>query len=176
MFYSTKPLFSIALLVTYSALAAKAATIVAFSGSVCDGSVGNTVQCDGSCHQFSGRHSLRVSFAVIPNVHIIWLTLKSNHRSVVVGHTASLISRTTVALSKKGRARLIFLAPTFATMSILAMQLDLSSVRQTQFAWFKGTSQISIVQGRIIFWPKDIRTYQEHLSGSSSQCSAAHDL
>jgi nucleotidyltransferase/DNA polymerase involved in DNA repair len=42
------------------ALLAKADTIVAFSGSSCDGDVGATVQCDGSCHQFGGRHSLRV--------------------------------------------------------------------------------------------------------------------
>ncbi|KAF8185722.1 hypothetical protein BJ912DRAFT_1040804 [Pholiota molesta] len=43
------------------ALLAKADTIVAFSGSSCDGDVGATVQCDGSCHQFGGRHSLRIS-------------------------------------------------------------------------------------------------------------------
>ena len=36
---------------------AKADTIVAFGGSFCDGDVGNTVQCDGSCHQFGGRYS-----------------------------------------------------------------------------------------------------------------------
>lgn len=40
---------------------AKADTIVAFSGSTCDGDAGDTVQCDGSCHLFGGRHSLLVS-------------------------------------------------------------------------------------------------------------------
>ncbi|TFK40560.1 hypothetical protein BDQ12DRAFT_457622 [Crucibulum laeve] len=51
---------SLALAVTF-ALSANADTIVAFSGSSCDGSAGNTVQCDGSCHQFGGRHSVRTS-------------------------------------------------------------------------------------------------------------------
>ena len=51
---------SLALAMTF-AVFAKADTIVAFSGSSCDGGAGNTVQCDGSCHQFGGRHSLRVS-------------------------------------------------------------------------------------------------------------------
>ncbi|KAM6491666.1 hypothetical protein JOM56_007202 [Amanita muscaria] len=51
---------SLALVVTFS-LSANADTIVAFSGGSCDGDVGNTVQCDGSCHQFGGRHSLRIS-------------------------------------------------------------------------------------------------------------------
>ncbi|KAF5328736.1 hypothetical protein D9619_011492 [Psilocybe cf. subviscida] len=43
------------------AVISKADTIVAFSGNSCDGDVGNTVQCDGSCHQFGGRHSVRVN-------------------------------------------------------------------------------------------------------------------
>ncbi|KAM6496690.1 hypothetical protein JOM56_007163 [Amanita muscaria] len=51
---------SIALAVTFT-LSANADTIVAFSSTTCDGAVGNTVQCDGSCHQFGGRHSLRIS-------------------------------------------------------------------------------------------------------------------
>ncbi|KAI0788031.1 hypothetical protein C8Q74DRAFT_1166719, partial [Fomes fomentarius] len=34
------------------------AGLTAFSGNACDGSVGNNVPCDGSCHSFDGRHSL----------------------------------------------------------------------------------------------------------------------
>ncbi|KDR70651.1 hypothetical protein GALMADRAFT_229967 [Galerina marginata CBS 339.88] len=54
-------IFAPVILAVAFALSAQADTIVAFSGSQCDGAVGNTVQCDGSCHQFSGRHSLRIS-------------------------------------------------------------------------------------------------------------------
>ncbi|KAI0762441.1 hypothetical protein C8Q74DRAFT_1220412 [Fomes fomentarius] len=36
------------------------AGITAFSGSSCDGNVGNNVPCDGSCHAFDDRHSFRV--------------------------------------------------------------------------------------------------------------------
>ncbi|KAF9564507.1 hypothetical protein CPC08DRAFT_660352 [Agrocybe pediades] len=39
----------------------KADTIVAFNGNSCDGAAGATVQCDGSCHQFAGRHSVRIN-------------------------------------------------------------------------------------------------------------------
>ncbi|KAH9484496.1 hypothetical protein JR316_0003978 [Psilocybe cubensis] len=40
---------------------AQAATVVAYGGSDCTGSVGNTVPCDGSCRAFGGRHSLKIS-------------------------------------------------------------------------------------------------------------------
>ncbi|KAF8185684.1 hypothetical protein BJ912DRAFT_1113997 [Pholiota molesta] len=43
------------------AVSASADTIVAYSGSSCDGTVGSVVTCDGSCIQFSGRHSLEIS-------------------------------------------------------------------------------------------------------------------
>ncbi|PPQ96767.1 hypothetical protein CVT26_006256 [Gymnopilus dilepis] len=56
----TSPFIYLAFVLVVS-LSAEADTIVAFSGSSCDGDVGSTVQCDGSCHQFSGRHSLRIS-------------------------------------------------------------------------------------------------------------------
>lgn len=36
------------------------AGITAFSGNTCDGAAGLNVPCDGSCHQFNGRHSFRV--------------------------------------------------------------------------------------------------------------------
>ncbi|EIW52702.1 uncharacterized protein TRAVEDRAFT_53143 [Trametes versicolor FP-101664 SS1] len=36
------------------------AGITGFSGNSCDGDVGLNVPCDGSCHQFGGRHSFRV--------------------------------------------------------------------------------------------------------------------
>ncbi|KAL1943620.1 hypothetical protein VTO73DRAFT_4065 [Trametes versicolor] len=36
------------------------AGITAFSGSTCNGAAGLNVPCDGSCHQFSDRHSFRV--------------------------------------------------------------------------------------------------------------------
>ncbi|KAI0748357.1 hypothetical protein C8Q80DRAFT_1171452 [Daedaleopsis nitida] len=36
------------------------AGITAFSGSNCDVAAGLNVPCDGSCHQFSDRHSFRV--------------------------------------------------------------------------------------------------------------------
>ncbi|KAH9474767.1 hypothetical protein JR316_0013232 [Psilocybe cubensis] len=42
-------------------VSAQAATIVAYSGNTCNGNVGNTVPCDGSCRSFSGRHSLKIS-------------------------------------------------------------------------------------------------------------------
>jgi hypothetical protein len=41
-------------------VSANADTIVAYSGSSCDGTVGSVVTCDGSCIQFDGRHSLEV--------------------------------------------------------------------------------------------------------------------
>ncbi|KAF9035173.1 hypothetical protein BJ165DRAFT_1355826 [Panaeolus papilionaceus] len=55
-----KLLPSLLLAVVFAAVSTRADTIVAFSGSSCDGSAGATVQCDGSCHQFAGRHSVRV--------------------------------------------------------------------------------------------------------------------
>lgn len=39
-------------------IAVTKADIVAFSGSTCDGDEGDNVPCDGSCHDFSNRHSL----------------------------------------------------------------------------------------------------------------------
>ena len=47
---------------TFNAVFASVDTIVAFSNNDCDGAMGATVQCDGSCHQFAGRHSLKVIF------------------------------------------------------------------------------------------------------------------
>ena len=37
------------------------ADLIAWSGNTCDGDQGNNVPCDGSCHQFGGRHSFEVS-------------------------------------------------------------------------------------------------------------------
>ncbi|PPQ93333.1 hypothetical protein CVT25_014462 [Psilocybe cyanescens] len=36
-------------------------TIVAYGNDDCTGSVGNTVNCDNSCHSFAGRHSIQPS-------------------------------------------------------------------------------------------------------------------
>ncbi|KAF8185723.1 hypothetical protein BJ912DRAFT_959316 [Pholiota molesta] len=54
------PFTSLALALTF-ALSANADTIVAFSTNTCSGDIGNTVQCDGSCHLFTGRHSLLIN-------------------------------------------------------------------------------------------------------------------
>ncbi|PPQ93815.1 hypothetical protein CVT25_013524 [Psilocybe cyanescens] len=43
------------------AFSARADTIAAYNGTDCTGSVGNSVQCDGSCHDFTDRHSLKTS-------------------------------------------------------------------------------------------------------------------
>ncbi|KAF8893156.1 hypothetical protein CPB84DRAFT_1783308 [Gymnopilus junonius] len=51
---------SIALIVAFTS-SINADTIVPFSGSTCDGVAGSTVQCDGSCHLFGGRHSVKIS-------------------------------------------------------------------------------------------------------------------
>ncbi|KAE9393494.1 hypothetical protein BT96DRAFT_829184, partial [Gymnopus androsaceus JB14] len=34
---------------------------IAWSGTTCDGSEGNNVLCDGSCHSFANRHSFEIA-------------------------------------------------------------------------------------------------------------------
>ncbi|KAF9552354.1 hypothetical protein CPC08DRAFT_674203 [Agrocybe pediades] len=53
-------LSTLILTVGFSSLC-KADTIVAFNGNECDGDEGATVPCDGSCHQFAGRHSVFIN-------------------------------------------------------------------------------------------------------------------
>ncbi|KAJ7612649.1 hypothetical protein FB45DRAFT_939474 [Roridomyces roridus] len=39
---------------------ASAQSVVAFSGSACDGDEGDTDACNGSCHSFQNRHSFHI--------------------------------------------------------------------------------------------------------------------
>ncbi|KJA16939.1 hypothetical protein HYPSUDRAFT_90981 [Hypholoma sublateritium FD-334 SS-4] len=52
--------FTVVSMVAYMA-APGAADIIAFSGTECSGNAGDNVACDGSCHQFTGRESFKVT-------------------------------------------------------------------------------------------------------------------
>lgn len=56
----SKLLLSAVFALSLAVVSQAADTIVAFSGNFCDGDEGLTVPCDGSCHQFDGRHSVFV--------------------------------------------------------------------------------------------------------------------
>ena len=43
------------------ALQVHAQSLIAFSGDACDGGEGADVPCDGTCFDFTGRHSFEVS-------------------------------------------------------------------------------------------------------------------
>ncbi|KAF9062853.1 hypothetical protein BDP27DRAFT_1233022 [Rhodocollybia butyracea] len=49
------------LAVLYMITNSAAQNLVAWSGNACDGDEGDSVPCDGSCHQFGGRHSYEAS-------------------------------------------------------------------------------------------------------------------
>ncbi|KAF8187126.1 hypothetical protein BJ912DRAFT_970167 [Pholiota molesta] len=63
--------FASLLLAATFAFSAHADTIVAFDGSFCNDSVGDTVQCDSSCHLFAGRHSLMIGSVDGSNSHCV---------------------------------------------------------------------------------------------------------
>lgn len=54
---ATATLFTALYMIANSA----AQDFIAWSGTTCDGSEGNNVPCDGSCHSFANQHSFAVS-------------------------------------------------------------------------------------------------------------------
>ncbi|PPQ92251.1 hypothetical protein CVT25_008933 [Psilocybe cyanescens] len=72
--YFSSLITSLALMACLSA-SARGATIVGYGSTSCDGSVGDTVQCDGSCHSFTDRHSLKVSTFSLKAIKFKLLTL-----------------------------------------------------------------------------------------------------
>ncbi|KAF8187127.1 hypothetical protein BJ912DRAFT_970170 [Pholiota molesta] len=70
--------FTSLLLAATFTFSTNADTIVAFSSTLCDGSVGDTVQCDSSCHQFTGRHSLMIGGVDGSNAHCVTYFVNSN--------------------------------------------------------------------------------------------------
>lgn len=67
------------------------ATIIAYSGTACDGSAGLDVPCDGSCHSFDTRHSFVSAPDVqltseLPNSHWYDMTESGKRRSTLRHH------------------------------------------------------------------------------------------